>query len=72
MYEHASAILVKSSSSSQLSHEKDLVDSTAHKSGEMEQDMKPKGKKKYSGMKEDVLYCFIWLRKGTNIICIWY
>jgi hypothetical protein len=52
MYEHASAILAKSSSSSQLFHEKDLgTDSTAHKNGKMELDMKPKGKKKYSGMK---------------------
>lgn len=51
MYEHASVILAKSSSSSLLYHEKSLgVDSTAHKSGQIELDLKPKGKKKYSGI----------------------
>lgn len=46
MYEHGSTILAKSSSSSRVFHEKDLsVDSTAQKSGEVEADMKPKGKK---------------------------
>ncbi|XP_021928560.1 uncharacterized protein LOC110834074 isoform X3 [Zootermopsis nevadensis] len=44
MYEHASVILAKSSSSSLLYHEKSLgVDSTAHKSGQIELDLKPKG-----------------------------
>jgi hypothetical protein len=45
MYEHASAILAKSSSASRLFHERDLgVDARAHKSGEVDTDMKPKGK----------------------------
>jgi hypothetical protein len=46
MYEHASAILAKSSSASRLFHEGDLgVDNKAHKNGEADTDMKPKGKR---------------------------
>jgi hypothetical protein len=48
MYEHASAILAKSSSASRLFRERDLgVDSRAHKSGEADTDVKPKGKRHF-------------------------
>lgn len=47
MYEHASALLVKSSSYSRLSHESDpTVGSRIEKIGESDADIKPKGKKK--------------------------
>lgn len=42
MYEHASAILAKSSSVSRLYHERD---SRSHKSGDASTDTKPKGKR---------------------------
>jgi hypothetical protein len=69
MYEHASAILAKSSSSSQLLRERDLgVESAAHKSGEMELDMKPKGKKKYYGIK--LCYIIIFQGEKAHILCV--
>lgn len=46
MYEHASAILAKSSSASWLFRERHLgVDSRAHMSGQADTDVKPKGKR---------------------------
>ena len=46
MYEHASALLSKSSSYSRLSHESDpTVGSRIEKIGESDAEIKPKGKK---------------------------
>jgi hypothetical protein len=46
MYEHASALLAKSSSYSRLFNESDHgVGSRTEKSGELDSDIKPKGKK---------------------------
>jgi hypothetical protein len=69
MYEHASAILAKSSSASRLFHERHLgVDSRAHKSGEADADVKPKGKRNSLVLRCIILYNFEF-KTGTFFEC---
>jgi hypothetical protein len=59
MYEHASAILTKSSSASRLFRERHLgVDTRLHKSGESDADVKPKGKRNSFVLRCIITYYF--------------
>lgn len=72
MYEHGSAVLAKSSSYSRLLHESDHgVGSRTEKTGELDADIKPKGKKNIL-VYQDALYnmhIYIWVGKAQSL---WY
>jgi hypothetical protein len=68
MYEHASAVLAKSSSHSRLFHENDRgVGSRTEKSGELGADIKPKGKKNILVYKMQYIFLFGWAEYKTAL-----